>query len=442
MPHEPEREVDDALRRTANDARARLWRERTLHPAAISDELAFPASFRRTLARALAEEGGAGPIADHYLERMPRMRVAQLEEDAAPHAAVFHAALDWARLPRLAAAIDRLYGELAAAGVDGEGAARALGAPSAEAWRARSPTLASAYARTYYGGAMPLLHGQAADLAYFLRRAGARGLDLHGAIDRYLTAPLVHELCHFGRDRAAIEPIHLDECIGGWLCARVLPELAFPAAGEDDAIYATPWLAQVGLAIAHAFGAGPTIAAHAGARVWASATSPAFVAAAARLGWDDWCARRPLHLLCDVLDPLPWIALAFAAARGMPVADATLAGLRELSLHAVAPAADPAADRAVVAEALRAMCLEGFVGDGTLRTRAALPAGPIAVDAVRCVVTSPRRGVDTADPLHWIPPAAAHPVRVHLARLDAIPAAAAALCAGAVGDGDGFAITR
>ena len=43
---------------------------------------------------------------------------------------------------------------------------------------------------------------------------------------------------------------HLDEAIGGWIGAHVWPELVFPAVDHDDALYAAPWLAQIGQAFA------------------------------------------------------------------------------------------------------------------------------------------------------------------------------------------------
>src|SRR5262249_14422924 len=152
----------------------------------------------------------------------------------------FREPLEWAQLPRLARAIDRLYAVLASADVPGA----VLGAPSADAFRARTPTLAALHERTHYGGFMPLLYGYPADPGYF----PSHGPSPRATIDRYLTAPIVHELCHLDRDREAIEPPHLDECVAGWLGVYVHPELAYPSAG-GDAIFAAPWLAQVGQAI-------------------------------------------------------------------------------------------------------------------------------------------------------------------------------------------------
>lgn len=416
--------------------------------------LALPASLRRVLARAIADEraeaaravgedgaaaaGRAEALLRHYTELMPRARVALLAGRAEPGAAFFHHRLDWARLPRLAAAIERLYALLGEAGAD---AAAATGAASAAAFRARTPTLAALYERTHYGGAMPLLYGAPADLAHFRARAEAAGLDLDGAIDRYFTAPIVHELCHFAADREALEPLHLDECIAGWLGVHVHPEFAYPAPGEDDAIFAAPWLAQIGQAIARAFGVRAVVRAHAGAARWADALPAPFVAAAARLGRDDWRARRTLHFLSDTLDPDPWVGLALAAGAGRPLAGETLASLARLPPAAFAALPDdPDFDRAIVADALRAMCLDNARVGGSFRARARLPDGPIVVDAAGGRISAARRGeVDTARPRYWIPPAVcarlaaagADRRELRLGDLAAIPEAAAAICEGA-----------
>ena len=448
-----EHELDDALARSS---------------ASPDDAPQFPSALRRVLARAIAIERTPGAasratiatglrpdgeprdaqLIRHYTETMPRMRNDQRRGSSDPNHELFHVALDWNRLPRLTTAIARLYAVLDDAGVAG---APALGADTAVAFRDRTRTLSELYGRTHYGGVMPLLYGYPADLAYFARRASERGFDALATIDRYLTAPIVHELCHFARDRDAIEPPHLDECIGGWLGVHIHPEFAYPAADEDDAICAAPWLAQVGQAIARAFGVTAIVRAHAGAARWSSALSASFVAAARRLGWDDWRARRSLHLLSDAFDPTPWIALALTAAAGRSVSDATLGSLADTPLHALADGLpfDPEFDLAIVRDALRAMCLEDLRIGGSLRTRTRLAAG-IAIDAWSCRVTA-RRDDDVAPVTrsYWLPPAVAARLiargitaySLELSVLEAIPDAARAIANGSnVVETAGFAL--
>ena len=446
-------ELDDTLARSAIAAWRALGERGELRAEAAAGPpvLGFPAALRRFLAAAVAFEraAGAGGRADdlvrHYADVMPRLRVAQLAGTDEPGATLFHAPLDWAQLPRLTAALDRLFELVVDSGVAPEAA---LGARSADALRAASPTLAALYARTHYGGFMPLLYGSPADLAYFHARGVAGGGELATTIDRYLTAPLVHELCHFAPERRAVAAPHLDECIAGWLGVHVHPELAYPTDDHDDALFAAPWLAQVGQAIARAFGIAPLVRAHAGGEL--SALPAAFVAGAARLGWDDWRARRTLHFLSDTFDPAPWVALALACGAGRSVADATVASLARLPLAGLALPADPGFDRAIVEDALRAMCLATTQVAGSFRTRARLPSDPIAIDAVGCAVVAARPGaLEPVAPRYWLPPAVAGAItaarlagyELRLGALAAIPEAAAAIAAGSPGcERAGFAL--
>jgi SAM-dependent methyltransferase len=436
-------ELDAALVRTADEA----WRELIERGAIRNDGaarppvLAFPSALRGFLAAAVAIERGeataesaerADRLIRHYTDAMPRMRVAQLAGTDEPGATLFHAPLDWDRLPRLGTAIDRLFALLADAGV---AAVDALGVASADALRAGAPTLAALYRRTHYGGFMPLLYGYPADLAYAHARGLAAGLDVLATIDRYLAAPIVHELCHFAPGRTAISPPHLDECIAGWLGVHIHPELAYPAADHDDALYAAPWLAQVGQAIARAFGTARLVRAHVG--VDRSALPESFIATAARLGWDDWCTRRTLHFLSDTFDPAPWVALALTTAAGRSPAGDSLASLAALPLASLELPEDPAFDRAIVEDGLRAMCLTSTQEAGSFRTRSELPDGAITIDATACAIVAPgRRALDPVVPRYWLPPAVAARLRarglagyaLRLGALTAIPAAAAAIC--------------
>ena len=175
-----------------------------------------------------------------------------------------HTPLVWDELPRMSDAIDRLYAVLREAEVE---PTAALGAASADDFRAASRTFAEMFMPMHYGACMPLLYGYPADLAYFDARGRELGLGIMGTIDRYLTAPVVHELCHFGRTRETL-PTHLDECIGGWLGVHVWPEFAYPLEGRDDAIPHAPLLAQVGQAFARVFGVRALVRAQTGAVPW------------------------------------------------------------------------------------------------------------------------------------------------------------------------------
>lgn len=326
----------------------------------------MPRALREVIARAIEIAPDQEPaIRRHYTEVMPRMRDDQLAHP------MMRAPLHWDALPRMRSAIERLAGCLASA-------RRALDAT----------TLAELHADSYYGGCMPMLYAYPADLAYF----ASRELAIDDTIDRYLTAPVIHELCHGERERSALCP-HLDECTGGWLGVHVLPEFAYPAPGHDDAIYASPWLAQIGAAMARVFGI---------ERVIANQLPDDFVAAADRMYWDYWAAHKPLHFLADTLDPKPWLALIFD---GRAIAD------------------DRDADRGIVADALRAMCLESELVGGSFRTRTVVPV-TVRVEP-GYVTTAAKNALDTKPPWYWAPVRETREVVVE--NVEDIPALAATL---------------
>ena len=210
-------------------------------------------------------------------------------------------------------------------------------------------------------------------------------------------------------------PPHLDECIAGWLAVYAWPEFAYPAPGHDDAIYAAPWLSQIGQAFARAFGIAPIVRAQAGAIAWEAALSTPVVEKLARAAWDDWTARRTSHFLSDTFDPDPWVALA-----GVPLTFTDF-------------------DRAIVGDALRAMCLDNVQIDGSFRARTRVPDAAIVIDARTARVTcTTRSAVDRVSPRYWLPPAVAARIlaRGHagyelwLGSPEAIPAVVATLCDG------------
>jgi len=348
---------------------------------------AMPPAFRAHLAAAIAIEEADGrneaaaALARHYTEVMPRMREEQLRDP------VFAHPLDWARLPRLARALDRLAAVLAEAGVE---------SPVATARDAA--TLAELYAATHYGGFMPMLYGYPADLAYIVHAAGG---DRLAAIDRFLTAPIVHELCHLGRARASCLPIHLDECVGGWLGIVAHPALAYPDddADDTDAIFCAPWFAQIGQALVRRFGRRATLRAYAGV---AGALPDEVVRAAHALADADWRARRSPSFLADPFAPEPWLALTED------------------------PGPDPDADRAIVEDALRAMCLVSELRAGSHRTRRAVPR-TVVVDRAARTMTTAHPSALAPSPRYRLPAAVARDATIELARYDDIPAIAASL---------------
>jgi hypothetical protein len=386
---------------------------------------------RREIARGDAQ---ARALEQHYLELMPRMRRAQLDGSDATATTFFAAQLRWDALPRLARAVANLFALLPAD-------ATLLGARSLDELRARSCTVGEFFAQTCYGGFMPLLYGYSADLQHFARSLARDSLD--SVIDRYLAAPLIHELTHFSRARD-VPSLYLDECVAAWLGVRVMPEFALPAPGQDNGLYATPWFAQVGQALARVAGVERVVAAQAGALPWPEALPRGLADALARLGDEDFRATRPMHLLSDTYAPARWMKLCFLAASGVSVDTITLGELEALPWSAIAPGDEHDEDRAIVRDGLRAMCLRNFhvecPAGKSFRTGSRPAPAPITIDLEDCKLTAPPApdGCDTVAPAYLFPPAVAariardrparFDVRVH--SLDEIETLADAIIAG------------
>ena len=406
-----------ALEKSATAAFAELRASGRARAGAEVPRLEVPGALAQMLAAALALEEREGSeraavLRTHYLESMPRLRTEQLATNERLTETFFHAPLAWERLPRLSGAIDALY-----ALVHQTGAAEAvLGACSATAFRARYRTIAELYAETYYGAQMPLLYGYPADLAYFARELDD-GADVCGVIDRHLAAPMIHEIMHFRRDREAVSPPYLDECVAGYLGVRVIPELAFPRVGEPYAIYAAPWFAQVGQALVRAVGIGPVLRAQAGEIAWEAALPTGLARALARLGWADHVARRSVHFLSDGWRPEPWMKLFFlaGAGAGADLEAATWASLEALPWAEIpvgaegVDAAEDALDEQMVADGLRAMCLRNHRVGAHFVAEARVPRGEIVVDLDACCVTTAAAedGCDQRPLQYLFPPAVA-----------------------------------
>jgi hypothetical protein len=445
--------VPNAFDGALDDARAAIVARMTASRDRARAELAAAARLRRDVDEAapdppravreiLAEElstGGAHAeaLARHYLDLMPAMRVAQLDAADGLAAKFFHAPLDWEALPRLAGALARLFAHLP----DG---ATLAGARTAAELHARSPTIAALFSRTAYGGFMPLLYGYPADLAHFARALRDDDVQpLNTVIDRYFAAPLIHELTHFGRARDVLS-LYLDECIAAWLGVTVMPEFAFPAPGDDNALYATPWLAQVGQAIARVAGSAALVAAHAGVVAWRDALPPGLADIYTRFGRDDYRATRPLHLLSDSYAPERWMKLAFMAAANMldgaALDGAALDGGALPPWSAIAAPAESPVDRDVVRDGLRAMCLRNYVVEQSWRVASRVPSSPITIDCDACTITTATQpdSIDAVAPRYLLPPSIAARLRrdghgrvtVTLARLDDVDDVAEKICAG------------
>ncbi|PKN54088.1 MAG: hypothetical protein CVU56_28385 [Deltaproteobacteria bacterium HGW-Deltaproteobacteria-14] len=450
----------DALEAKLGEAAAavldKLDGEGRRQPGATSPPLALPPDFGALLERTLtfeATEQADGwevrvmTLLAYYLEIMPGLRVAQVCTADEPQATLFHAPLDWERLPRLGGAIRRFFALVTGAGVPAE---RALGAPDADAFLARHGTLASVYAGTYFSGVMPILYGFPADMAAYGAELGG-GEDRHAVIDRWLAAPVVHELSHLSRRRRPLEPPYLDECVAGFLGVCALPALELPAPGERGGLFMAPWFAQVGRAIAAVVGLAPMIRAHAGVEPWAAVLPAGLGPTWAALGWDGYLASRGVHFLGDNFHPEPWLKALYLAAAGALPARPDRATLEAFPWSAIPCAAPTERDVEGLAAALHAACLEPELVASTWRVGCGPARAPVIVDLERCVVrvAGPKHPLEPVPLAVLCPPplaaalrAAGHR-RLRVAPLapDAVEEAARAIAAGIIpASGPGWAV--
>ena len=448
--------LEAKLAETAAAVLERLDGEGRRHPGATPPPLALPPDFGALLERALAleateQEDGwevrVMTLLAHYLEIMPGLRVEQVCTADEPQATLFHAPLDWARLPRLGGAVRRFFELVAGAGVPAE---RAFGVPDADAFMARHATLASVYASTYFSGVMPVLYGFAPDMTAYGAEIDA-GEDRHAVIDRWLAAPIVHELSHLSRHRRPLDPPYLDECVAGFLGVRALPALELPARGERGGLFMAPWFAQVGRAIAAVVGLAPMIRAHAGVVPWDAVLPAGLAPTWAALGWDGYVASRGVHFLGDNFRPEPWLKALYLAAAGALPASPDRATLEALPWPAIPCAAPEDVDVEDLAAALHAACLEPELVANTWRVGCGPARAAVIVDLEACVV----RVAGPKHPLEPVPLAVLCPPRLAAAlraaghrRLsvaplapEAVGEAARAIAAGAIpASGPGWAV--
>jgi hypothetical protein len=395
--------------------------------AAVADAEATPAL------RAHADQ-----LSLHYWEWMPQQRAQQLDPTRDPQRLLFHTPLDLAQLPRLHSALLGAQALLAGAALDPalhtSQDPPLFGVTAAEVASQR-PTLADVYARCHFGGIMPMLYAYPGDLAAYHAEIAAGASPL-SVIDRRLTAPLIHDLMHGPRHRAALFPAYFDECLAGYLGVHALPSFAFPDAGEDNGILGAPWFSQVGLALVYAFGLRPMIRAHFGASPWSDAIPQTLRDALERRGWERYKACRSLHFLDDNAAPLPWVRRILWAAAHPDQPDRFDLADADLPQHPPPLPDRHGLDPWALEHALRSLYLLSTLSGGSPRVRHTLAGidpnkAPITLDFALGVASRdalPDR-FDLAPPVHWLPPsvcarwrAASLPtLTLRLRTLDALP---------------------
>jgi hypothetical protein len=362
-------------------------------PNAVPPAYRLPRLYAAEVARHIAGAVADGDLpraeefAVHYIQRLPSLLTEQLASTSVTTTACFATPLIPGQQRPLVAAATKLMALLASANVDST-----LVLPQAvvNLVQGVSTSVADLHRDACFGGAMPLLVAQSHDVAAMAKEACKPGADgWQGAIRRRLTAALAHEWCHLGRERDALAPPLLDECLSGYLGVLVHRATAYPPGDADTALMGAPRFAQVGQALVGAFGTGPSgigplLRAHAGLVPWTQAVGAPFIAAAGQL------ARRlakdeghPLHMLAGGQAPERWRKLiALGAAGAVDLVEPTPEALDALSWDAVPlPAVlAPAHERAVMRDALAAMCLGVRVEDQAFRVRTTPPPTPIVID--------------------------------------------------------------
>lgn len=312
-------------------------RRARLHPLAPTLRPGFPRGLEETLVAALAVSSPeqAQVLRFYYLDWMPQALVESLCVEGAPGAALLHA-------PLLSPALEEAMRRLEALC----GAALAL---------EPGETLAQRYARSCFGGCMPMLYTLEQDrLAW--ERALSQGVAPELVAQRRLVGPLVHELAHFGRQRDFLQPTYLDECLAAWLGACCYAPQCFSSVEGREGIFGAPWLAQVGQALAWAFGPEPVARAQSGALPWEEVLPAGLRHRMERWGWRRWLQGRPPHFLSEHAAPEAWLRLIWWAAAGQdsPEDPDTLsaAQVREAAVELA-----PCAQREILLWGLRSMGL-------------------------------------------------------------------------------------
>ncbi len=381
-----------------DDVRARMTEKLRALDGDSPFPSALPPGFAEVLAVVIAREeaeqsGRAALLWNHYFDLMPRQRQVQLATREGPQGALFFTPLEWERMPRWRSVRDGLFAALQHRSLVVEG-----------------ETFAELYARTYYGGCMPLLYGQPADLAYASQHL-QRTHDPLVTLDTHFAAPLLHELAHLGRDTPALFPLYLDECVAGYVGVHAWSRFAYPNDDDRDAIYAAPWFAQVGQALASVAGMERLLDAHAGILPWSEALPNQLAATLGRIGADDYVRHRRPHLLADGFSPAPWLKLIFAGAAGetiTPLDEIAARPFADLPVGPNVPNGDEQPfDLVILRDALRAMCLSNQLVAGHFVVTPTLPP-VITIDLDECVVRATVHEVQLA---YLFPPAMAARLR-------------------------------
>jgi hypothetical protein len=389
------------------------WLARTRLPPGMVEAL---------VAAELARPERAEVLRAHYASAMPAMLARQLQARSGMEERVFGSRLQLVRMPRLARALDSLFGLVADAGLS---CAECLGAATPRAL-VEGRTLAEVYAGCHFGGSMPMLYAYPADLA---DAAAREPLEF---IDARLVGPLVHELSHF-HAAAPPAPANVHEALAAFIGVEAWPAQVCPERGEEDAIPGAAYFAALGGWIARSAGEREALRIQAGALDLRDALGTRCAEALRLYGMLPFLESGAAHLLADAFHPARWWKLidlhrdaALAADFHRRFVDPLLAGeaAREREWNAALDAlawpglpawadAPNAVDGKLARLAGRALRARAVRTAGTFAVHSPAPPGAPVLDAQRCELRAGWPGPDAlgAPPAFPFPPAlcAGHP---------------------------------
>jgi hypothetical protein len=414
--------MEDSVRGTLE----RLDAEDQLRPDFSMPPLSLPHFYQEVLEVAFSEFSHKDLLRAHFLDAIPTLLAEQLALKRPPESDFFHRPLDWARLPQLSDAVEAFCHLLGEQGIAAE---EVWGFASLRDLQEQASTLAELMAHLCFGRSFPLLYAYPGDLDSYAQEID-EGKDYSRVFDRRFTHPLVHELSHFGRTRAALFPPILDESISAYLGFLAHRSIAFPRDGEDNGLMGAPFFIQIGQAFVRAFGLKETLRAHAGLDSFESVLGPGVMEEVERLGWEQLGKTENVSLLEGHREPWVWHKMFCLLARSYPLDGIGLNELQQLDFSQIDPGPIVAMDRAILEDGLASMCLKSTLSGSSYRVRVEPTTEAIEIDLLECRMTRPGvpESADHASPVYIFPPPVAALLRqggvtqltLRLTRLEAI----------------------
>jgi len=285
-------------------------------PQGLSEVIRAAVALERQEGRVEAAEA----LLAHHLDHIPTVLLLQWNTDTAVGRRLFHEPVEPRAWRWLGTGLAGWSALLARSGVEAGSAQPVLASMLAGevVWSAQ-------YARTFFGRSQPMLVVYPPQLEA-LEGQGHEAAAWAPVFDGHLAGAWLHELGHFGPERAALFP-YLDEAVAGYLGMAAWPGAVFPAAGQPGGLWGWPAFTQVGQAMARLFGLEAVVRAQAGVMPWEEVLGAGLLRAMERLWWEAYQARREVSFHPDTRRPDRWVRLMELAASGVEVEAVTAAEL-------------------------------------------------------------------------------------------------------------------